>query len=185
MKIELQAIRRGTPAAEAFAAVNEEAFPDAERVPAVKLLDMAETGRMELNAVMRQGEFAGFFSAIQFEEMVYLTFLAISEKYRGKGCGSQTLQAMKQFYAGKRLILDLEAAEVPAGNAEQRQRRKNFYLRNGFLETGYRMEYVGETFEVLCSDGGFSETRFRELIRHIPAKNFRPRLFFRESGADK
>ena len=80
---------------------------------------------------------------------MYVFFLAIDPAWRSHGYGAAVLDELRKRYAGRQLVLDIEPLDSAAPNYEQRLRRKNFYLRNGFRESGCFFKYCGMCFEVL------------------------------------
>jgi len=63
-----------------------------------------------------------------------------------------------------------------AANNEQRKRRREFYLRNGFKETGHGLKYFGVDYEIM-STGKFDLQTFQKmLIRNKPG-NMEPVYF--------
>ena len=74
---------------------------------------------------------------------------------------------MKKRYRDHQIVLDIEDTAVKAINSELRKKRKTFYLRNGFHETG-RYTVLGEDkFEVICSEKTLDAEGFQSLIRQI------------------
>jgi len=77
---------------------------------------------------------------------------------------------MKNMYADKYLVVDFEMLDENAPNNEQRKRRKDFYLRNGFKETGRGLRYFGVDYEIM-STGKFKLQTFRDmLMEHRPGR---------------
>lgn len=50
---------------------------------------------------------------------------------------------------------------------ELRKRRKAFYLRNGYRETGYRMKLNGVEQEIIVANGEFVKKKFRFALLFI------------------
>ena len=71
------------------------------------------------------------------------------------------------IFSHLQIILDFEIIDESAENLEQRIRRKNFYLRNGFHETGRFTLLNGYRFEVVCNKQELRADAFMELIRVI------------------
>ena len=63
--------------------------------------------------MIEEGEqFIGFLHVVVHSDLVYLAFFAIDEACRGKGYGSQSLQLLKQRFAGKRILVAREALDA-------------------------------------------------------------------------
>ena len=76
-------------------------------------------------------------------------------------------------------MVDFEAVDENAPNNDQRIRRRNFYLRNGFKETGYFQFYMNTEFEIFCTQTKFDRDEFDALISFIHSKSdsFDPHLY--------
>lgn len=59
----------------------------------------------------------------------------------------------------------------------ERKRRKAFYLRNGYRETGLFLSYLGVDYEVMCMDEGFDEAELKALMASIQLQGFHPVYF--------
>lgn len=66
------------------------------------------------------------------------------------------------FPEGQRVPL-----EVFLPLAEQQIKRKTFYLRNGFHETGHQQQIHGNLYEVLCSRETYSRRAILALMQAI------------------
>ncbi len=67
-------------------------------------------------------------------------------------------------------------------NSEQRKKRCNFYLRNGYQETGLFLSYLGVDYEVFCVDSDFQEDEFKEMMKTIHVKGFDPKYLKRQAA---
>ena len=76
-------------------------------------------------------------------------YVAIDKKYRNKGFGSLVLRDLILRQADTSILLCIER---PSAKKEDiKARRKDFYLRNGFYETGCFIEDSGVDYEFLSS----------------------------------
>lgn len=83
---------------------------------------------------------------------VLLDYLATLETGRSKGYGSRFLQGMKQFYAEKSgIFIEIEACGMGETKEENeiRERRKAFYLRNGFVMLPIHLVLFGIDMHVM------------------------------------
>ncbi len=147
-----------------------EAFPPEERVSAKDLLHLAGEGTLDFWALLHRGEFAGYLSVLPYRNMAYLSFFAIVAGKRVHGLGSAALSALREHYPAHILTVDLEPLDEAATNRDQRIRRRHFYLRNGFLPTGWFLSYAAGTFEILCACGPFDILLFQRLMLRIQEK---------------
>lgn len=70
------------------------------------------------------------------QELTFVLYLAVDQAVRSGGYGREILQNISQTYPEQTIVLDIEALDSSAENAEQRQKRREFYVRNGFHSTG-------------------------------------------------
>ena len=66
-----------------------------------------------------------------------------------------------------------------AANHEQREKRREFYLRNGYKETGLFLTYLDVDYEVFCMDEEFDPDAFKAMMKTIRVDGFHPRYFYK------
>ena len=64
-----------------------------------------------------------------------------------------------------------------AGNAAQRLRRRQFYLRNGYAQTGYLVELSGQKQEILLQNGDFDPEECFAFFQKYSNGAMRPPIF--------
>ena len=109
--------------------------------------------------------------------MAYLFFLAITAENRSKGYGSTILSLLSETYKTNQLTVDFEMVDENAPNYNQRVRRKTFYTKNGFKETGLFLTYFGVSYEVLCKNKDFNIKMFKDMLLALPIDGFNPVFF--------
>ena len=134
------------------------AFPREERVPMDTLLEA--DAPYDFIACYDGAVLCGFYSALTFGDITHILFLAVEEKLRDHGYGSQILAEIGKAYAGNRVILDVEMVDPEADNNEQREQRIAFYMRNGYHHSGIYYGWRGVMYEILILDGTISEEEF-------------------------
>ena len=163
--MEFRRILAGSPDIPLMDEVNLEAFPPEELMSTEMQMELAAKGSLEVWAVYDGQSFVGFTTVYPHTRLAYVFFLAVSSKTRSHGYGSRILSMLREQYSGKRIVLDIEPLDPGAPNYDIRVRRKQFYLRNGFLESGYLLEYCGLSFEILYDGpGSFSLADYEELM---------------------
>ena len=126
----------------ALRALYESAFPREERIPWEDLLRLVEEMPLEFAEYRDGEELLGITIVYPRPRLSWFWYFAVPEEKRGRGIGQRILSALLVRYEGRSAVLDMEDPAQPgAPNAAQRLRRRDFYLRNGFRETG-----VGKTF---------------------------------------
>lgn len=159
--------------------INDEAFPDEERIDSEKIINYCLNLNCEFWGIYNNDEFIGFTVVLPSKEfkIAYVWFLAIGKKYRSKGFGGRTLQELNKIYSDYQLVLDLEQQKEDAPNLEQRRKRLDFYLGNGYKRTGYGMTYYDVDYEILCNRADFSNKTFQEFILSLNRKDFKPEIY--------
>ena len=142
-------------------ALYQEAFPASERKPFKLMIKKREEGVMELQALENeQNEFCGLAITILYQDMVLLDYFAIAPKMRGKGTGTEGF------------FLEIERTDVEAENLLQRQKRKNFYLRNGLTETAMYVRLFGVEMEVLSDSCKVNFEEYKRLYADTFGENY-------------
>ncbi len=147
-----------------FEQINEEAFPLSERMSFDEIFDFASNTNTDVLGIYDEKIPVGFAVLLKNAECGYVYFIAIDHRMRSNGYGSSAMQKMMEVYPELQLVLDFEVIDENAENNEQRLRRKNFYLRNGFHETGNYTMLQDEQFEVVCSGGELNKTALKDLL---------------------
>lgn len=154
-----------------------EAFPPEEYLAPAKIIEMSLKTDLDFWGLYDNDIFIGFCVVVRHADMAYLFFLAISPENRSKGYGSAILAILSEKYKSFQFTVDFEMVDEQVLNVEQRIRRKEFYLRNGFKETGHFLTYFGVSYEVLCKNSDFDFHTFKEMLFHIPIDGFNPVFF--------
>lgn len=150
---------------DAFRALYEGAFPAVERIPFSMLQRRARQGRVENLALTKDGVFTGLVVMVPDARTALVLFFAVSPNARGKGVGSAALRLIRERYADKRVFLEIEDPACPSGNGPQRVRRKRFYQKNGWLETGARCKIYGTDMLLLAPGEGPALSEYRAALR--------------------
>jgi len=151
-----------------------EAFPPEEYLSPVKILEMSN---LDFFAIYDGDKFIGFMVVKIYKTMSYLFFLAVDRNFRGQGYGSEIIQKIKELYPDYNQVVDFEMIDKNASNYNQRVKRKEFYMKNGYKETGYFLSYLGVNYEIMSMDDNFDINLFKELISTIKIKGFKPKYY--------
>lgn len=154
-----------------------EAFPVEEYLSPDKLVDMSKDECFNFYYLCDDNTFIGFVALQIYKDLCYLFFLAVSKNNRNKGYGSKIIKLIKEKFSNKTHIVDFEMLDIKSNNFNQRIKRREFYLKNGYKETGLFLSYLGVDYEVFCSKENFDEKSFIELMKHINVEGFNPRYF--------
>ncbi len=159
------------------------AFPRDERAPFGMMTRKARQGKGRMLAAKDGGTFVGFAYIIENADCAYLFYLAISPETRGRGYGSAILGKLRETYKDKRLFLARESLDPASDNYEQRVRRHEFYLRNGFEDLACKIREYKVTFDVMSIGGDITPDDYRKimtpwcgkfLVKYAPMKLFDP-----------
>ena len=93
-------------------------------------------------------------------KMIFIMFLAVDESLRTKGYGSAILKEIKNRYPDKKIMVSIEPCDDSAPDIEVRKRRKAFYRKNGYGETGYMIKLSGVVQEIMITNGDFDKKEF-------------------------
>lgn len=131
------------------------AFPKYERKSLWVLLFRQNHRCGDIWYLETDGTFVGFAITVQMDKLVLLDFFAMEEKARGNGLGAKALRLLRQAYEGCDFILEIEEVDGNRGNREQKERRKQFYLRNGLRVLDVHVNLFGTDMELL----GYADSR--------------------------
>lgn len=142
------------------------AFPLAERTPFVYLQYRTKHKCADCFAVYDKEQFVGLVYNVYYKDLVYVFYLAVNENCRDKGYGSKILREIQQRFKEKRLILSIEEVNPDSANYEQRKRRKAFYEKNGFHDSGVRVTELGVIYEVLIYGNQISKDEYMQMMKN-------------------
>lgn len=155
----------------------KEAFPPAEYLAPSVMIRMAKSPDFDFLALYDEDTFAGYIAVRRYKGMTYLFFLAVDTESRNRGYGSRALETLKALYPDTQQVVDMEMLDDTADNAAQRERRRRFYMKNGYKPTGHFLTYYGVDYEILCMDEDFDFEMFREMMKRLAVPGFRPKYF--------
>lgn len=131
--------------------IYETSFPKSEKFPFWVLKQCAKENNVRLDAIIDHNtdKIIGMSFLIFYDDIAYLMYVAIDKKYRNKGFGSLVLRDLILRQVDVSILLCIER---PSAKKEDiKARRKYFYLRNGFYETGCFIEDSDVEYEFLSS----------------------------------
>ena len=141
------------------------AFPGREGEPMYLLLGNAKKGITKFEAYYDREKLVGLSAVATKGDLTYVQALAIAETSRSKGYGSQILSYLRETHSQNRMVLNLETQDEGAKNAEQRKRRKEFYLKNGYVSTGVYAHIAGNDLETMVINGTCTAEELRKYFR--------------------
>lgn len=141
-------------------------FPRNERIPFRFLFNsLSDTNIM--NAYYDQDTFVGMSFIYIVDDIVYLSYITIENPLRNKGYGSEILHLLCESYYPFKVALDIEEVVPEAKDYSTRQKRKDFYLRNNFKETGVYYHIFNVDYEILSCNGIISIEDWQKVVQHV------------------
>ena len=163
----------------------DKAFPEQEKKPLQVMENLVADGKMEMLAMVDEDEFVGLaINLIDAEQdRALLDYYAIVPEKRNYGYGSRGLEALLKKFKNHKYIFEIETQDEKAENAEERKKRKAFYLRNGLQETGLFVivhstapghwqrpiccTLYDTDFEILTPDGELTFWEYVDFLREV------------------
>ncbi len=143
-------------------------FPLCERKPWGLIRQKCRQGFMEVLCIEDDaGAFLGLAIMILYKNIALLDYFAIAPECRGQGIGAEVLQALRQKYTDRTLLLEIENPDVPADNTAERVRRKAFYLRQGMQMMPYRVMLFGVEMHILTFDRAVEFSEYRAIFEEV------------------
>ncbi len=137
-----------------------DAFPPEERMPFPMMVAMSKLWNTDFLAFYDGDTLCGLAYLAHNRKLEFMMFLAVDEALRSKGYGRAILREIRNRYPEKKLIVSMEPCDPGAADLALREKRKGFYERNGYRETGYRMRLSGVEQEILIANGRFQKREF-------------------------
>lgn len=137
-------------------------FPKNERFPFWLLKYCSKRDNVLFNIILDDDKLIGMEYIIRYDNIAYLMYFAIDKNNRGNGYGSKVLKNLIKKY--ETIILSIER---PNKDLDDKERRKKFYLKNGFIETNKFIEDNGVEYEILCTNKEYDITEENMEKRYI------------------
>lgn len=142
-----------------------QAFPKEERKPFWIIAKMHRRGDADIWYFRREGKFAGMIITINGDRHILLDYLAVAEKSRGTGIGTEILQLMWRHYTGKGVFLEIESVYERSKNQAERLSRKHFYEKAGMKSMEVFVWLFDVKMELMGFDCCLTYEEYREFYR--------------------
>ena len=146
-------------------------------MPFLMMVAMSKLWNTEFLGFYDGDTLCGFVYLAHNSKIVFVMFFAVDKTLRSKGYGSAILQDIQNKYPDKKIIISIEPCDNDAPDMELRTRRKDFYMRNGYHETGYMMKLNGIVQEIIISKGEFDKKQFRTFLAVYSNGTMWPRIW--------
>ena len=126
----------------------------------------------------RPQRYAGSRTPSRTGDITNIVYFAVVPKLRSRGYGSKILQAIRRQHPDTRIVVDIEVEEdsKDAEELERRNRRREFYTRNGFGSSPVDYVWQGEHYRLLTAGGTVTDKEFRdfwkEILKDIPGAKY-------------
>lgn len=153
-------------------------FPDNERKPFSMIEKGMKKGTYECPGFFEGDELKGYSVFVKSERAYLFDYLAVIDGSRNSGIGADFLKKLfKHFEGENRVIGEVEDYELES-DAEKRalqKRRYDFYIRNGYVDTGVKVKLFSVDYRILEMDKGkrYSWEEISKLYKGI-YKSFLP-----------
>lgn len=161
-------------------ALYESAFPANERIPIKQLMDnkIQREFFAFVDDINGSPTLCGFSNSITRGTITNIVYFAVEPELRSRGYGSQILKTIREAHPDTRLVVDIEVEEDSKDTKELefRERRRNFYQRNGFDAVPVDYHWQGEHYRLLTAGGAVTEQEFRDfwkdVLKDIPGAKY-------------
>lgn len=158
-------------------------FPEDEQRPLIGMLKGMVMGNYECLGAFENGEMRGYAFFIKHENDYLWDYLATCKEIRNKGLGTAFLKKIMEYYKDADSVIgEVEDPDSTDDDAEKklRQRRLDFYLRNGVIDTNVRACTFGVRFLILQAAG---KPQKRERTENIYFRHYR--LYYSKKKCQK
>ena len=155
----------------------QQAFPAEDRFPfwGLRLFSLRPAIRFDA-IVNSHHQPIGLVYLIHGEGLLFVLYFAIDAQCRSQGYGSRIIAELERQYPSDTVVLDSRTPDANAADAQQRQKRLDFYLRNGFHIAPFEWVEAAERYTVLYKGSGFNPQSFTTLFTQATFNLVRPNL---------
>ena len=127
-------------------------FPDDERKPLSRIEQSIREGRyLSAGAFAEDGGFLAYAFFVFEKDVCLLDYYAVVPEMRGKGIGTEFLRRAVEQCSSEVTIIEIEdpESEVPEEEKKARERRLDFYLQAGAINTNVHVLVFGVEYLLL------------------------------------
>lgn len=144
-----------------------EAFPKEERKTFTFIEQLQKENKCVVHTAVEDGKFAGLAIILIDEKYALIDYLAVASEMRDCGIGSKILDELKTLYREKCLFLERETVLKSCENPEQRSRRRHFYLKNGFSDSGVYVNVYTVDMTLMTFGNSIRFEDYSDFLRKI------------------
>lgn len=157
-------------------------FPDNERKPLSMIMKALDKGAYNCLGIIENAKVLGYAFFVKNHNDYLFDYLAVLNGKRNNGLGSFFLKHIADYYKDADSIIG-EVEDPSCAKTEEdrvlQERRYNFYLRNGFVDTGVKANVFGADFILIEMNLG--RTHSQDEIKKLYLNNYKsflPRLMY-------
>lgn len=165
--LEAKIVSSDIPEYEAVVNTYKKSFPRLERIPFAILLVYAKRKGSLFIAFYENGIFCGETYLIRIGDVVFILYLAVNPKLRSKGYGSKIVAWVQEKFPNHKISLTIETVNKSCDNYAQRFKRQEFYYKNGFQKTSYRVKEFGVVYDILSNQKNYSFEEYEKVIQYL------------------
>lgn len=145
-------------------------FPDNERKPLSMILTAIDKGAYDCLGIVEKDTILGYAFFMKIGKDYLFDYYVILQEYRNSGIGSAFLQEIAKHYQDADSVIG-EVEDFSLAESEEdknlQERRYQFYLRNGYVDTAVRVKLFGVDYRVIEMAIGKAHTKeeIKELYR--------------------
>ena len=156
-----------------------DSFPKKERMPFALMVLQTKITHTDFLAFYDKDILCGFIYMATNKNITFVMFFAVDKDIRAKGYGSKILNEIQTLYPDNKIIISIERCDVEAENIDDRIRRKKFYIKNGYIDTGYLIELSNIEQEIIIKNGEFNKEEFAEFFKKYSNGTMKPKIWKR------
>jgi len=146
----------------------ESAFPVEEQIPWASIVKLVDSMPLDFTVYYNEDVLLGFTIVYPRPSYNWWWHFAIKPELRGRGIGQTILSMLIEKYEDQSNIMDIEQPRHDSSNAEQRKRRHDFYVRNGFRDTGVGRSFDGAEMTILMNgEGTFTMNDYDQALGEL------------------
>lgn len=157
------------------------AFPPDEQEPMTLLTELAQDPMVNFWAYYDGEDYCGMCYVVESPRILFVLYLAVPDELRSKGYGAAILDDVRARFGGKDIVLHVEDPDKNEQKREQRIRRIKFYERNGFSDTGWRIDNKDDCFFLISTAENFHIDMYMELMYLYSKGEYTPPVYLPEN----
>lgn len=176
MELRIEKVTRKSNDIEKIKKTLKLSFPKEELMPFFMMLILTKMKNIEFLSFHDDKKLSGFIYMSTHMNVTFIIYLAVVEELKAKGYGSAILDKIQEMYPENKIILYIDRCDDKADGNEERIRRKKFYLKSGYEETGYSIKNTKNCQEILIKNGIFVVEEFSLALKKCSNGMLKPNI---------